>query len=97
MEPAQIYPGLMKQTLSYALWEEPCCPIEMLYCRMPAILHPLAKLTAGILRTANFRLVRCREYTNPQRESVAILPSHADTMIGAKRLDNLQACIKSAL
>jgi hypothetical protein len=88
---------LMKQCLSFALWEEPYVGLEaviMNYTRPKRVL--LRALTAA-LRLLDLRLVQGEGCTRESRAQGRVWPTYADTMIGMPRLDNLQFCVESAL
>lgn len=96
-KPEKLYLDLLKKTLAFTLWPEPPIPIE----RFNYLRHPLKRLCVSflsrILRSRRLQLVRPVSYDAHQREEGKIWPGYADTMIGLKRLDNLQFCIESAL
>jgi hypothetical protein len=84
----------MKKSLSFALWPEPLKPVELSH-------RPLQRLAVSllcrVLATRGWQLAARHEVTEKQREEGRIWPGCADTMIGLKRLDNLQACIETVL
>jgi len=94
---AALYLDLIKKTLSFTLWEEPGVPIEVFNYRRPPLRRALFGAAAWVLRRLDMQLLRNVHYTQAQRESGAVMPMHAHTMIGLKRLDNLQFCIEDAL
>jgi O-methyltransferase len=96
-DPAQLYLSLMKKTLCFSLWKDPGKPIETVLYRFPGVLRLPIRLGVGLLRVAHLQLVRHVRYTEQQREDGTFRPSQADTMIGARRLDNLQCCVESVL
>ena len=93
----ELYLDLMKKTLSYALWDEPGVPVETFNQRSTLLKRPLVAGVAGLLRAANLRLVRVPAYSEEDRRSGKIHPMQAHTMIGLKRLDNLQFCVERSL
>lgn len=96
-DPARLYLDLMKKTLLFSLWKDPGKPLETFYYRVPAPLRPLARLTVSLLRLVHLRLVWYVEYSEHEREVGRTWPSLGDTMIGRKRLDNIQLCVEKAL
>jgi len=97
MQPAQLYLDLLKKTLSYSLWQDPGRPVESFLYKSPRYVKPLIRIAVPVLRKANLQLVRRLEYKEDQREVGAIWPSQADTMIGMKRLNNIQFCVETVL
>jgi hypothetical protein len=96
-EAAQLYLDLMKRTLSYALWPAPGMPVETFNHRSALLRKPLVAGVARLLRLANLQLVRLPAYSDDDRASGKIHPVQAHTMIGMKRLENLQSCVERAL
>lgn len=97
MDPAQRYVELMKKVLTFTLWKDPGKPVEDFYYRIHWLVRPLARLAVRVLRLAGLRLVRYVEYSEEERTQGAIRPSQADTMVGLKRLDNIQSCVETVL
>ena len=96
-DPAQLYVDLMRKTLSFALWKDPGVPVETLFYRLPLILRPVARLASSCLRRLNLGLVCCVNYREHDRQIGKVLPSLADTMIGMRRLINIQTCVETVL
>ena len=94
--PQQLYLDLMKKTLSFILWPEPPVPITTFYIKSP-IKRTLIFLLSKVLRKGKLQIFRTREFTRSAREEGAMWPGYADTMIGLKRLDNLQYCVETTL
>ena len=95
----RLYLDLMKKTLSYSLWPEPPMLFDLhkdiasknIFRRFvnPAI--------NAIMEMTPYRLVLDRKYAEEDRIKGKIWPSYGDTMIGLKRLDNLQFCVETVL
>ncbi len=95
--PGNLYLDLLKKTLSFSLWDEPPIPLETLnYARSP-VARGAVSLVSKTLALARYQIVRDRAFTRQNREDGMIWPGYADTMIGLKRLDNLQFCLETAL
>jgi len=92
--PAELYLDLMKKSLSFALWPEPLTPVELSH-------RPLQRMAVSlfsrVLARRGWQLAVRHDVSEKQREEGSIWPGYADTMIGMKRLDNLQACIETVL
>ena len=97
MDATQLYLDLIKKTLSYLLWKDPGRPVESFIYKLPGYSKPLVKLVVASLRKANLQLVRKLNYSDEEREHGKIWPSQADTMVGMKRLDNIQFCVETVL
>lgn len=98
-DPIQLYLGLMKRTLAYALWEEPPVPVEYFESDRPWLKRRLLKGISSLLkrRYPHLQLVEHHHPTAQDRAEGRIWPGQAHTMIGLKRLDHLQNCIERVL
>lgn len=92
-----IYLDLLKKTLTFTLWPEPPMPIDKLPYEPRSVKKLVISFISRILRYKELQLVKLNEITFDQRESGVIWPQFADTMIGLKRLDNLQFCIETVI
>lgn len=92
-----LYLDLIKKTLSFTLWPEPPIPLETFNYLMPPVKRYLISFVSWILKHKNIQLVEQRRCTEDQRVEGKIWPGYADTMIGVKRLDNLQFCIEKVI
>ncbi len=95
--PEALYLDLLKKTLSFSLWEEPGWPIDR-----PAEILPLYKsvpiaLTSKAFALFKLQIVHSRKVSREERETGQVWPVLADTMVGLKRLDNLQMCVESVI
>ncbi len=91
------YLELMKNALSFSLWVEPGIPIETFNYRRSILSRFLVKALSAVLGRVNLELVRPVDYDAEQRQKGMIWPMQADTMIGLKRLDNIQFCVEKVL
>ena len=92
-----LYLDLMKKTLSFTLWPEPGIPLEMFnYKKSTAKRYFIRNLTT-LLRHFKLQIVEIVNYQEEDRKEGIIWPMHAETMIGLKRLDNIQYCIEEVL
>lgn len=92
--PEELYLDLIKKTLSFTLWPEPPISIDTFNYRRSLIRRFFVSLVSRILKYGRHQLVKERGFSTTQREEGSIWPGYADTMIGLKRLDNLQFCIE---
>jgi O-methyltransferase len=95
--PAQLYLDLLKKTLSFSLWPEPPVPAEAFNYGRPAWKRGVVNILNGLAHAAGMEIVKPARVTVAEREEGRNWPSYADTMIGLKRLDNLQSCVESVL
>lgn len=97
VSPETLYLDLLKKALTFTLWKEPGIPIEAFAYRRPGLSRRVIHLVARALGRFDLRLVREARYDDAQRIEGAVWPMYADTMIGLKRLDNIQTCIETVL
>jgi len=94
--PEQLYLDLIKKTLSFALWPEP--PTLLNPNHVPSGLKRFGVSVASkVLGRAGLLLARNSDFQESQRIEGRVWPEYAHTMIGLKRLDNLQYCIETVL
>lgn len=91
--PEELYLRLMKQCLTRMLWREKYRPMTAISGWRRLALRPLQSL----VRLAQLELV----YVEPDRTDARLegrdWPLEAETMVGLKRLDNLQHCVTSVI
>ena len=91
-----LYLDLLKKCLTYYLWGETIesvSPTTVLPFGNSLILRALL----AYFKKHNLQLMRKFEYDSDKRAKGQDWPPLADTMIGLKRLDNLQYCIENVL
>lgn len=99
LTPEKLYLDLLKNALAYTLWPEPPHPVD----EFSAFGLPLKqKLVAGLFRLLSgldktVKVVREVVIDREMRSDGKYWPAYADTMIGLKRLDNLQQCVETIL
>jgi len=96
-KPEHLYLDLMKKTLSFILWPEPPIPIETFYSRGSAPKRFLVSFVSSILKTKELQLVINRHIEADARYEGKVWPGYADTMIGIRRLDNIQSAIETVI
>lgn len=95
--PELLYLDLMKKTLSFLLWEEVGVPIDM-YAHLKSLPKRLfIRALSHLLRAMRFQIVEDIRYEHDQRVEGKVMPIYADTMIGLKRLDNIQYCVENVI
>ena len=97
-KPELLYLDLIKKTLSFSLWPEPPMPIPTYDYNGPFIKKQLVFVVSKILDKKKLQIVKTRNVSEfHRRQGIIWPPGYADTMIGLKRLDNLQHCIETVL
>lgn len=97
VKPENLYLDLMKRTLSFTLWSEPPIPFDAFNYRRPPLKRWLISSISWLLNRKQLQIVMHRPITDASKEEGSIWPSYAYTMIGLKRLDNLQFCIETVI
>jgi len=97
--PEELYLDLIKKTLSFVLWQEPPIPaVTFNYERSPAKRFLISTISGMLkLTTKELELAQRRCFTPEEKSEGHVWPGYAETMIGLRRLDNLQECIVSVL
>ena len=96
-QPELLYLDLMKKTLSFTLWPEPPIPITTFnYLRSP-VKRFLASAISNVLDNIKMQIIQKRDFSISERIEGRLWPGYAHTMIGVKRLNNLQHCIETVL
>ena len=95
-DPKALYLDLMKKCLTYYLWGETTAPFDM------TVAHPLinklfVRPVVNLLQKFGMQIIRELPYDPVKRAEGRDWPPLADTMIGLKRLDNLQFCVESVI
>ena len=95
---AQLYLELIKKCLTRFIFPDIYRPIK---ARPSIRTHPLAwavyPLVTPIMAKLNVKLFRHEPFDQAARTEGKDWPAEADTMIGLKRLDNLQYCITEVI
>ncbi|MFY7999256.1 MAG: TylF/MycF family methyltransferase [Candidatus Kapaibacteriota bacterium] len=96
------YLQLLKNTLTYYLWGETLLPLEMAQSATAfhRFIHRCFRAADSVIRGMSggrFRIVRQFKFDPNLRAVGKDWPPLADTMIGLKRLDNIQFCIEDIL
>ena len=92
--PEELYLHLMKQCLTRMLWREQYRPMASSVSGWRRlVLGPLQSL----LRQAQLEVVKIEPDRTDAREEGRDWPIEAETMVGLKRLNNLQHCVTSVI
>jgi len=95
--PANLYLDLLKKTLTFTLWPEPPAPAADPGARLSLLERAALGYVSGALERAEIGLFSTRQPSEEARREGRTWPAAAHTMIGLLRLDNLQACVETAL
>jgi hypothetical protein len=92
-----MYLDLLKKTLSFLLWAEPPRPVDIFNFQNRPVKRLVLGATSKFLKPTHYFLVEKKDFSREQREGGEIWPIYAETMIGLKRLDNLQMCVETVI
>jgi len=95
-KPELLYLDLMKKTLSFTLWPEPPIPITTPIYK-GVFWKMFVSVVSKISHMTRLQICVTQKFSESQRIEGNMWPAYADTMIGLKRLDNLQHCIETVL
>ena len=95
--PTDLYLDLLKKTLTYALWPEPPLPVGSQNYNRPYLVARAMGLFSQTLGAMGVQLVRPRTFAPGQRDTGGYWPTYAQTMIGMRRLNDLQFCVETVL
>ncbi|MBK8870722.1 MAG: class I SAM-dependent methyltransferase [Elusimicrobia bacterium] len=92
-----LYLGLLKKSLTFNIWPEPLVPVSFFNSGRSWLIRCLFATATKLL--GPWGLVLARQYGHhsvdlAEGKSFALF---ADTMVGLKRLDNLQTCLETVL
>jgi O-methyltransferase len=94
----QLYIELLKKALCFTIYKPMPVPVEFFWCRRGKIkkrlLAPLFKSVFGLFGA---KLCFQPEFQPNEIEEGRIWPFQAHTMIGLKRMNNLQHCVETIL
>lgn len=92
-----LYLNTMKKTLTFMLWQEPPKPITDFDLSHSPVKKFFVNIISRQLDRRGLVLAKKTSFSEYQRVEGAIWSNYAHTMIGIKRLDNLQYCIETVL
>lgn len=96
-KPELLYLDLLKRTLAFTLWPEPPIPITTFNFLRPPHKRLLVSAISKLLGRRHLQIVKEYDISESERIAGRKWPGYAHTMIGLKRLDNLQHCIEIVL
>jgi len=92
-----LYLNLLKRTLTGDLFESSDEIIGSSTANWPGWKWRVANRIARALDSAGYEIARKRPYNRSLRESGEDWPARAESMIGLRRMDNLQHCVETVL
>jgi O-methyltransferase len=92
-----LYLNLLKSTLAFSLWPEPPQPLEANNYARPAFKKFLVSAIAKALRAKRMGLFINRPISDEERAQGKVWPGYAHSMIGLKRMDNIQNCVETLI
>jgi len=92
----ELYLELLKKSLTFYLWGESLVPVDLEEI-IPLKNRWLIEKISHIVKNRGVIISKKFDYNPKEREYGVDWPPQADTMIGLKRLDNLQMCIESVI
>ena len=92
-----LYLDLLKRTLTGVVAEDSDDILGVSHRNQPGMRRRVATLVGTAVSKAGFELVRKRPYDAQLREHGGDWPARADSMIGLKRMDNIQHCVETVL
>jgi len=97
-KPELQYLNLLKKALSFSLWPEPPIDFEKYNYSLNPIKRSFFSILAKFASMLGFTLCKKRTITESQRHQGEVWPpGYGDTMIGIKRLDNIQYCVEKVI
>ena len=95
--PDQLYIDLLKKTLTFSLWPEPPMPIGFFSKKKSPRVQKLINGVNNFLGRRGLMLGAVPSHSDDAREGGETWPGYADTMVGRKRLDNLEYCVRQVI
>ena len=92
-----LYVDLLKNSVCFALWDDAGAPVNRAMSIIPRPFRPFIRLLSAVLRPLKLQLLYAETDSRAEIEEGRTWPLYAHTMIGLRRMDNLQSCIESAL
>jgi O-methyltransferase len=93
----ELYLDLLKRTLTRALFEDADQIVGISTVDRRGLKWRAVNAAARVLGSAGFEVVRRRPYDASVRDVGRDWPARAETMIGLRRMDNLQYCVETVL
>lgn len=95
--PEQLYLNLLKKTLLFALWPDPPVSVTTFNPQQSPLKRFLLARISQFLAKRNWHLMQKRTASLEKRIEGKGWPGNAHTLVGMKRLDNIQQCIETVI
>jgi len=97
-DPAKLYLDLLKKSLTFSLWTEPPVPSEFHDRERSRWKRTLYRIARRLGRRWDLQLMQGRSFDPLEHEEGRVLgPTYAHTLIGMRRLNNLEMCVETVL
>lgn len=97
-KPERLYIDLLKKALAFTLWREPPEPIMYRNYEKPFLKRNSNKIISKILKSNGLQLCYTRDIEDENRRAEGkLFPQYAETMIGLKRLNNIEFCAEKVI
>lgn len=97
-KPVGLYLNIMKKVLSYSLWKESGIPIENFNYTRKRYKKFIINTLKVLLGKRGYQIITIPDDDDNKKELGKLWWStNAETMIGLKRLDNIQFCIENVI
>src|SRR5687768_17375200 len=96
-EPERLYLDLLKRSLTRALYEDNDEVVGFSHWSRKPWKRKAGTVVGGALARAGLELSRKWRYSEDARAHGRDWPARAETMVGLKRLDNVETCIRAVL
>ncbi len=94
----EAYLHLLKRTLAFALWDDPLLPVESAKYRSASWLkRSFVKILEMVSSLGGFTLSIRPAASVADRDEGKVWRAYPDTMIGLRRLENIQSCVETVL
>ena len=98
ISPSSAHLHLLKHSLAFTLWADPLIPLQLSSYRTASIWKKWAvACLERIARFGGYVLARPAPHSNADRDEGKVWRAYPDTMIGLRRLENIQSCVETAL
>ena len=96
-QPADLYLNLLKRVLTGVTTEDSDLILGVSHAHFKSLKGRATLAVAPLLGRYGVEIVRKRPFNLDKRENGLDWPARADSMIGIRRMDNLQHCVESVL
>jgi len=95
--PAQLYLNMVKRAITFMLWSEPPLPITEFNYKRSFLPRTAVAAVSKLLARMELQVCKIRKRREDPWRDGRVRSAYALTMIGLKRLDNIQHCMEKIL